>query len=153
MATSTIRRIPTVSLPLYLAPAFAESSSSTFHSSSRLFSSTPCSHAHPVRSNRDKNKERGVSAIRSTGPRKPLYSIQKAIKERGLPQPVLNSERLKEFKTKPDHGLWGFFNEEKLALLSPEEEGAHGRPPSLSESMHHLLMPGRTSMDLRRAFG
>lgn len=44
-----------------------------------------------------------------------------------LPQPNLDPNRRKEFKTNPQHGLWGFFNEAKKAMVPPEDEIAFGR--------------------------
>ncbi len=73
------------------------------------------------RQNREKNKQRGVSAIRSTGPRLPLK-----VNKYPLPVPVENPDRRKKFKTVDNHGLWGFFNEEKKAMVPPEEEASYG---------------------------
>jgi large subunit ribosomal protein L47 len=63
-----------------------------------------------------------VSAIRRTGPRAPL-----SIAEYELPRPVTDPSPRKEFKTNPKHGLWSFFNADKTAMSSPEEEHAHSR--------------------------
>jgi large subunit ribosomal protein L47 len=72
--------------------------------------------------NREKNKSRGVSAIRRTGPRVPL-----SVSKYTLPEPVWNPPGRQAFKTREDHGLWGFFNEERTAMTPPEDLDAHGR--------------------------
>jgi large subunit ribosomal protein L47 len=128
--------------PLFLAPALAHLSlfTSTFRaqpsclrphtpSRARPFSATSSPQARPVR--REKNKSRGVSAIRRTGPRVPS-----PIAKYELPQPVRDPPARKEFKTNPDHGLWGFFNSDKTAMSSPEEELAHGRAWTYAELSH-----------------
>ena len=118
MVTRSISATPLriLDLPLFLAPAFADIR--TAFRSKRSFSS---SSAQCERQNREKNKQRGVSAIRSTGPRVPLK-----VNKYPLPVPVENPDRRKKFKTTENHGLWGFFNEEKKAMVSPEEEASHG---------------------------
>jgi large subunit ribosomal protein L47 len=124
--------------PLFLAPALAHLSFITPTSrapttscphqppTSRLFSSTPSHQKRPVR--REKSKSRAVSAIRRTGPRVPL-----AIGKYELPRPVTDPPARKEFKTNPEHGLWRFFNADKTAMSSPEEEFAHGRAWTYAE--------------------
>ena len=124
--------------PVYLAPALAHSSvhtsmprarsNSCFFPPSKIrpFSTTPSPQKRAV--HREKNKSRGVSAIRRTGPRVPL-----PIAKYELPRPVLDPPARKEFKTNPNHGLWGFFNADKTAMLSPEEELAHGRSWTYAE--------------------
>ena len=124
--------------PVYLAPALAYLSVDTSMprarsilspsppSKTRPFSTTPTHQKRAV--HREKNKSRGVSAIRRTGPRVPL-----PIAKYELPRPVVDPPARKEFKTNPKHGLWGFFNADKTAMLSPEEELAHGRSWTYAE--------------------
>ena len=125
-------------LPVFLVPALVHypliNSASQVRSTScllpycniRAFSTTPCPQKRPV--DREKNKSRGVSAIRRTGPRVPL-PIAKYV----LPRPVLDPPARKQFKTNPKHGLWGFFNADKTAMSSPEQELAHGRSWTYAE--------------------
>jgi len=127
MSTTCLCKLPSIStssalrLPLFLAPAFARNTTqSSSATSSRPFTSTPSAQSYRKRS-REKNKKRGVSAIRGTGPRVPL-----SISKYPLPRPVRDSERRKEFQTNPDHGLWGFFDKTRSSMLSPEDEAAHG---------------------------
>ena len=143
MAKMSLSRVTSISAsstsyipPLFLAPALANlclvGSSSRAQSTSnapfkaRPFSTTPSHQKRPVR--REKNKSRGVSAIRRTGPRVPL-----SIAKYELPRPVLDPPARKEFTTNPNHGLWGFFNADKTAMSSPEEELAHGRAWTYAE--------------------
>lgn len=89
------------------------------------------------KTNRDMNRKRGVSAMRSTGPRKPL-----SVSKWALPVPESDPIRLKEKRKDPQfdrrgltakHGLWGFFYEEKKALVPPETMGDHGREWTYTE--------------------
>lgn len=139
---TSVRRIQTLSSsylpPLFLAPALAHLSfvpSTSLaphtlrphpHCKARSFSATSCHQSRPVR--REKNKSRGVSAIRRTGPRVPL-----PIAKYELPRPVTDPSARKEFKTNPKHGLWAFFNADKTAMSSPEEEHGHGRAWTYAE--------------------
>lgn len=116
--------------PLFLAPALQSlpvtSQLGQPQSQSHSFTSTPCPQARPR--HREKNKSRGVSAIRRTGPRVPL-----SVSKYPLPMPVHNPPLRKEFKTRKDHGLWGFFNEERTAMTTPEDLNAHGRSWTYAE--------------------
>lgn len=108
-------------VPLFLAPAFANfwvplPSRKSFSTSTRW-----C-----IAHNREKNKKRGVSAIRSTGPR-----LRLGVSVFPLPTPVDDADRRQKFKTNDRHGLWGFFGEDKRAMISPEDEAAFGRNDSL----------------------
>jgi large subunit ribosomal protein L47 len=70
---------------------------------------------------RDNNKNRGVSALRHTGPRKrQTLSVSKYIDD--LPKPVEPEEAV---AGDANHGLWGFFHEKKL-LRTPVQESSHG---------------------------
>jgi large subunit ribosomal protein L47 len=110
--------------PVFLAPSLQ--SLQSYHSKlpfttpNHPFSSTPTSQAR-LR-NPKRNKSRGVSAIRRTGPRVPL-----SVSKYPLPIPVSDPPSRKDFKTRDDHGLWGFFNKERTAMTTPEELNAHGR--------------------------
>lgn len=43
-----------------------------------------------------------------------------------LPKPVLDPKRRSKIQVDPNHGLWGFFNRERKALSTPDEDNAHG---------------------------
>ncbi|PWW79446.1 MRP-L47-domain-containing protein [Tuber magnatum] len=77
---------------------------------------------------RDRNKNRGVSAIH----RQPKEDIQISVSKVPLPEPVLDASKRTAVKVSPDHGLWGFFREKK-ALPTPEEDHKHGRPWTVAE--------------------
>ena len=131
--------------PLFLLPSFVGIPCQCFSTSPRI--------SAPKRY-REKNKQRGVSAIRRTGPRIPL-----SISKYELPRPVVNPPARKEFKTNPEHGLWGFFNKEKTPMSGPEDEIAYG---VLGSGAHRRLLirryklltmeyaNDRQSMDVRR---
>ena len=79
----------------------------------------------------DNNKNRGVSALRRTGPRKGhVHSVQR----KDLPEPVLDKERRSEVKVDSEHGLWQFFPVNRRPLNTPEEDAAHGNT-HLNKSM------------------
>ena len=73
---------------------------------------------------RDRNRDRGVSAIRRTGLRQPL-----SVSKYPLPKPVLDPAKRSKPTGDADHGLWGFFNDEKTALATPKDDFAHGLWP------------------------
>ncbi|RMZ92528.1 hypothetical protein DV736_g241, partial [Chaetothyriales sp. CBS 134916] len=77
---------------------------------------------------RDGNKQRGVSSLYGSGPRK-----ETSVYKWDLPEPVMDSERRAQFKTAENHGLWGFFNKARQPMVSGEEEAAFGRPWSYHE--------------------
>ena len=137
-----------VHLPLFLVPSFA--CASTFRPNCRQ-SRNYANHAKtPDRSildpnasrkhlkpdfpmntnikNRDKNRRRGVSVIRSTGLKQKL-----SVSKYDLPVPVIDPERRKEFPTNPEHGLWDFFWEKRRALTPPEDVAIHGRAWTYAE--------------------
>lgn len=64
--------------------------------------------------------------MRSTGTRYPL-SVEKFYPT--LPIPVDRSKLVEEeqFKTDPNHGLYGFFNERRTTIVTTSEEMAYGR--------------------------
>jgi large subunit ribosomal protein L47 len=111
-------------LPLFLTPAFAATSLTL--QPKRAFATARAPNERPER--RMENKHKGVSALRSTGTRVPLE-----VRKWELPVPDLDPKKRKEFKTNPNHGLWGFFNAEKAAMISPEDEAAFGRPWTYQE--------------------
>ena len=85
------------------------------------FSTTP-SQAGP---NGDRNKKRGVSALRRTGPKHPS-----AVSREPLPRPVTDPERRSKIKVNEKHGLWQFFDKDKKAFEAPEVVAEHGKQTS-----------------------
>lgn len=74
------------------------------------------------RPNREHSKQRGLSAIRQTGPRKHL-----SVSGLPLPRPVTTADFPAVVKTDPAHGLWDFFYAADKPLNTPQEDRAHGR--------------------------
>lgn len=114
-------------VPTFLAPALAgpnglvQLQSLQFSTSAQLFKRQ--SH----RSKRDTNPNRGVSALRRTGLRNPV-----SMSKFPLPKPVLSSHTRPKPTVDENHGLWGFFNEQRTTLSTPQEDKAHGnRTPRL----------------------
>ena len=71
----------------------------------------------------DNNKNRGVSALRRTGPRKrQVLSVER----KDLPEPVFDKAKKSEVEVDPEHGLWQFFNKKRRIFATPEEDAAHG---------------------------
>lgn len=101
-------------VPDFLAPSFVRSTPSP--ATSAKFS-TSASKSYP----RDRNPNRGVSALRRTGLRQPV-----SISKEPLPQPVLDPSKRSKVAVDETHGLWGFFNSDKAALATPEQEASHG---------------------------
>lgn len=115
------------SIPLFLAPAFAELSVNS-NIITRSFSSSSC---HQLRKKRDLNKRRGESVLRSTGPRHQL-SVERLYRQ--LPVPKAEEDRpLQDFPTNPNHGLYGFFNRERQTVIPGEKEALHGRAWTVHE--------------------
>lgn len=108
-----------------LPPSFLLPSLFTSQSSSSSSFST-CS---PARARQDRNRNRGVSALRSTGPRKRQTL---SVKLEDLPKPVAADQR-SEIQVDPEHGLWQFFNRDKLPFATPEYDNAHGRAWTVNE--------------------
>lgn len=93
-------------------------------STSSFKATRPClyrSFSTSIASRKENNKQRGVSAIRRTGPRTRL-SVHKF----PLPKPVLDPAKRSKVQVDEDHGLWGFFNKGKDALVTPVADAAHG---------------------------
>ncbi|KAL9058442.1 MAG: hypothetical protein Q9162_001737 [Coniocarpon cinnabarinum] len=75
-----------------------------------------------------RNRQRGISPMRRTGLRKKL-----SISNEPLPKPVLDPLERSPVETAEDHGLWGFFGDERQALATPEDDAAHGRAWTVPE--------------------
>lgn len=97
----------------------------------------------PALLKKDNNSNRGLSAVRSTGPRKrqTLSVRQKDFENQQLPTPVKIEEKPTGTQ---DHGLWDFFKDQKL-LTTPTELSQHGREWTMGElrskdwdSLHQL---------------
>ncbi|EON68261.1 hypothetical protein W97_07519 [Coniosporium apollinis CBS 100218] len=82
---------------------------------------------------RDRNSDRGVSAVRRTGLR-PRQTL--SVKKLDLPTPVLDPSKRSKLQVDEDHGLWQFFGTERRAMALPEEVGAHGRAWTVEELRH-----------------
>lgn len=110
---------PELQPPIFLAPLLASIPQSSHQRSS--FSTTA---ALFVRANkkRDGNPHRGESALRRTG-----LNYPNGMSRHPLPQPVLDQEKRSKIQVDPNHGLWGFFNKDRKALSTPEEDKAKGR--------------------------
>ncbi|KAF1976351.1 MRP-L47-domain-containing protein [Bimuria novae-zelandiae CBS 107.79] len=93
------------------------------------FSTSPSLLKGPGRG--DNNKDRGVSGFRHTGPRarQTLSVRKKNFQNQKLPTPV---EPTSQITGDQDHGLYDFFRDKKL-LLTPVEEGRHGRAWTVNE--------------------
>lgn len=108
--------------PAFLAPAWATSTS--IQPQQSHFSTTSVLGKRHA----DRNRKRGISALRGTGPRFPL-----SVSNVPLPRPVLDASKRTQPKADPAHGLWQFFGSNKKALMTPEELAAHGRAWSVQE--------------------
>lgn len=103
--------------PAFLIPSFCHIQTSSFSTSS------------PALARRDRNKSRGVSALRATGPRK-RQTLSAKLEE--LPKPVPDEQR-SPVQVDPDHGLWQFFNRERTPFATPEYDNAYGRAWTVNE--------------------
>ena len=113
-----------ITVPVFLCPAFTESSTLQPRSH-RAFSTSPST---ATRRTTGPNKQRGVSAIRSKSP-----VAKTEVYKYDLPTPVLDPSARTAFKMNPDHGLWGFFQEKREALAPAEYEYSHGRAWAIKE--------------------
>ena len=103
-------------LPTFLIPSI---------STQPLLRQLPCSFPYAkagYHKTADRNRKRGVSALRRTGPKYPL-----SVSKLPLPQPVLEPEKHSKIEVDENHGLWGFFDKSRKSMLPPEEMAAHGR--------------------------
>lgn len=100
--------------PAFLLPSLASQSS--------CFSTSTPSH--------DRNRNRGVSALRRTGLRKRQTL---SVKATDLPKPVLDLDKHSKVQVDPEHGLWQFFNRERTSIATPEADNAHGRAWTANE--------------------
>ena len=102
--------------PIFLAPVLAIS---LFPTKFQYHFSTSITMCH--RKRRDGNPDRGVSPLRRTGLRRPVGMLKEA-----LPQPNLDPNRRSKITVDKNHGLWGFFDNDRKALSTPVEDSAHG---------------------------
>nr|OQO20561.1 hypothetical protein B0A51_10437 [Rachicladosporium sp. CCFEE 5018] len=105
--------------PPFLLPAFAQN--------------TPFSTTSPVSSKPTKkwnNSTRGMSAIKRSGLNKRIKLSVDLVK---LPRPVLDPSLRSTVEVDPNHGLYGFFNSTRDALMTPEQLHAHGRGWTVQE--------------------
>lgn len=100
-----------------LPPSFLVPSICSFQLAS--FSTSPSSYAR-----RDRNPNRGISALRHTGLRK---RQKLSVKLEDLPKPVLDPRKRSAVEVSEDHGLWDFFNRDRTGLSTPAQISAHGR--------------------------
>ncbi|KAM0801651.1 mitochondrial 39-S ribosomal protein L47 (MRP-L47)-domain-containing protein [Usnea florida] len=114
--------------PIFLAPLLA-SISQPLHQRSSF--STTAALSVRARKKRDGNVHRGESALRRTGLR-----YGNSMSKQPLPRPVLDPEKRTKIQVDPNHGLWGFFNSERKALSTLEQEKAKGRPWTVEELRH-----------------
>ena len=121
--------------PIFLAPLLASGNYSS-HQTTQFSTSAPLMKRRKMQK-RDSNPNRGVSALRRTGLRHPV-SMSKV----PLPQPVLDPAKRSKPTVDESHGLWGFFNEQRTTLSTPEEDNSHGMGlsalPSGVGSLIHL---------------
>ena len=104
--------------PSFLAPSLSSPATSSLVRALQFSTSQPQSFP------RDRNPNRGVSAIRRTGPREPL-----SVSNLPLPQPMLDPSKRSKVQVDENHGLWQFFNRERTAISKPEDDYSHGRSP------------------------
>ncbi len=95
---------------------------------------------HSLRSprKRDGNPNRGVSALRRTGLRHPV-----GMSKEPLPVPIMDPAKRSKVTVDEEHGLWGFFNKERTALSTPEQDAACGML-SITKPMIDVLAKSRT---------
>lgn len=128
--SSTLPRSAATLPAAFLLPAFNTTTTTTTQQTSN-FSTTPNLCARKRR-RRDNNPARGVSALHRTGLKARTFDFlgSRHNAKRAsptLPEPVLDPARRSEVMINPDHGLWGFFNEDRTALTTPEGDSNHGR--------------------------
>lgn len=84
--------------------------------------SPQCKRKKPV----DGNKQRGVSALYRSGPRKKL-----TMSDVPLPRPRRHFKP--QVQVDKNHGLWGFFPQPGKLLMTPGETEQYGRPWTVEE--------------------
>ena len=104
--------------PIFLVPLLA-SIPQPLHQRSSF--STTAALSVRAKKKRDGNTHRGESALRRTGLR-----FGNAMSKQPLPRPVLDPEKRTKLQVDPNHGLWGFFNSDRKALSTSEQEKAKG---------------------------
>ena len=104
--------------PIFLAPLLA-SISQPLHQRSSF--STTAALSVRAKKKRDGNNHRGESALRRTG-----LKYGNSMSKQPLPRPVLDPEKRTKIQVDPNHGLWGFFNSERKALSTIDQEKAKG---------------------------
>lgn len=141
MSKRPISRVATASiciryngaLPIFLAPLLASGNCSS-HQTTQFSTSAPLMKRRKMQK-RDSNPNRGVSALRRTGLRHPV-SMSKV----PLPQPVLDPAKRSKPTVDESHGLWGFFNEQRTTLSTPDEDVQHGAGfPGFPSELHLLI--------------
>jgi len=55
-----------------------------------------------------------------------------------LPKPLLDPSRRSKLNVDENHGLWGFFNTQREALSTPEQDDSHGEWMHPERKMLHL---------------
>ena len=105
--------------PIFLAPILAIRGVFAHHGT-QFSTSAPLLKRRKLQK-RDSNPDRGVSALRRTGLRHPV-SMSKV----PLPQPVLDPRKRSKPTVAENHGLWGFFNEQRTTLSTPDQDSQHG---------------------------
>ena len=103
--------------PAFLLPSFAVQQTARF-------SSTP-----PNAARKDGNRQRGVSALRRTGPRK---SQTPSVDPTRIPRPV-QRDPTEGIEVDPDHGLYDFFHSKDEPFPRTEWMNKHGRAWAVSE--------------------
>lgn len=112
-------------LPPVLLAALLASAPQALHQPCTFSTTSPVSAR--IKKRRDGNPDRGVSALRRTGLRYPV-----GMSTQPLPKPVLDPKRRSKVQVDPNHGLWGFFNLNRKAMSTPEEDNAHGMAYSVA---------------------
>lgn len=112
LLSATAQR-PATLPPGFLIPAFSNAAQTAGFSSSTTRSAR-----------KDGNPSRGMSAIRRSGLNK---KVKLSVNPENVPKPVLDPARRSKVQVDEDHGLWGFFSQDRSALQTPTELHAHGR--------------------------
>lgn len=124
-AFSAALRQPATTPPSFLLPAaLLQQQQAT------PFSTTASLHKKRSSARRDNNPARGTSALRHTGLNK-KQGISVSLAD--LPKPVLDPSRRSTVDVDPNHGLWGFFTEDKEVMQPPLAVSAHGRAWTVAE--------------------